>query len=340
MKGAHMHYRNNVKVIAFCYFAFCQTLFSQIVLQGVVKDTGVDPVYNALVTLTDEADANRSFNSYTNEQGEYSIQITTTSVDDFYSNNPGRFILFQNYPNPFNPSTVISYELTKPADISIEIYNVMGQKLRTLLDGHQVARSGQVIWDATNDLGQGVPAGVYIYSLKADGIRINKKMLLIDGHQGNSNMTMSQPMGTDGFSQSALNKQMSDQYLLRVTGDDIVTYEQQNLLITANMVLNVTVIRTDTITDIDGNTYRTLQIGDQWWMVDNLKVTRYRNGDAIPNVTEGTEWNSLTTGAYCNYDNDVNNVATYGSLYNWYALDDSRNNLDKQYGLSVRCVRD
>ena len=81
---------------------------------------------------------------------------------------------------------------------------------------------------------------------------------------------------------------------------------------------------TGTVTDIDGNVYQTIKIGDQWWMMENLKVTHYRNGDPIPNVTNGGTWSGLTTGAYCEYDNDPGNVATYGRLYNWYAVDDSR----------------
>ncbi|MBL7124087.1 MAG: fibrobacter succinogenes major paralogous domain-containing protein, partial [Actinobacteria bacterium] len=81
----------------------------------------------------------------------------------------------------------------------------------------------------------------------------------------------------------------------------------------------------DIVTDIDGNVYHTVTIGTQVWMVENLKVTHYRNGDPIPNVTDGTQWESLKTGAYCSYNNDVNNAITYGSLYNWYAVNDSRN---------------
>lgn len=79
-----------------------------------------------------------------------------------------------------------------------------------------------------------------------------------------------------------------------------------------------------TITDIDGNVYHTVTIGTQVWMVENLKVTHYRNGDSIPNITDGTEWGSLKTGAYCNYNNDPNNAGTYGRLYNWYVVIDSR----------------
>ncbi len=85
-----------------------------------------------------------------------------------------------------------------------------------------------------------------------------------------------------------------------------------------------TVDSTGTVTDIDGNTYRTVKTGDQWWMAENLKVTHYRNGDPVPNVTDSSSWTSLTTGAYCNFNNDVANVATYGRLYNWYAASDGR----------------
>ena len=77
--------------------------------------------------------------------------------------------------------------------------------------------------------------------------------------------------------------------------------------------------------DIDGNVYKIIKIGDQWWMAENLKVTRYRNGDQIPNIENASEWSALLTGAYCVYENKVSLADTFGYLYNWYAIDDSRN---------------
>jgi len=79
-----------------------------------------------------------------------------------------------------------------------------------------------------------------------------------------------------------------------------------------------------TVKDIDGNEYHYITIGSQVWMVENLKTSRYRNGDTIPSVTENTDWRNLTTGALCYYNNDSNNGKTYGILYNWYVLDDNR----------------
>jgi len=79
-----------------------------------------------------------------------------------------------------------------------------------------------------------------------------------------------------------------------------------------------------TISDIDDNHYRIVQIGSQIWMAENLKTTRYRNGDPIPQVTDNNTWDALTTGAYCHYNNNEGNVAVYGGLYNWHAVNDSR----------------
>lgn len=79
------------------------------------------------------------------------------------------------------------------------------------------------------------------------------------------------------------------------------------------------------ITDIDGNVYHTVTIGNQVWMEENLKVAHYRNGDVIPLVTDNATWWNLTTGAYCNYNNAESNINLYGRLYNYYAVIDNRN---------------
>ena len=79
-----------------------------------------------------------------------------------------------------------------------------------------------------------------------------------------------------------------------------------------------------TVTEFDGNVYDAVTIGTQTWMKKNLNVTHYRNGDIIPNVTDNT-WGTLTTGAYCDYNNTPSNSTTYGRLYNWYTVVDTRN---------------
>jgi uncharacterized protein (TIGR02145 family) len=78
-----------------------------------------------------------------------------------------------------------------------------------------------------------------------------------------------------------------------------------------------------TVMDIDDNAYATIKIGTQWWMAENLKVTHYRNGNEIDHVTNDSIWGNVYVGAYCDYNNDTANVATYGRLYNWYAVYDT-----------------
>jgi uncharacterized protein (TIGR02145 family) len=79
------------------------------------------------------------------------------------------------------------------------------------------------------------------------------------------------------------------------------------------------------VSDVDGNIYKIVTIGNQTWMAENLKTTKYRNGEQIQNVTDAAQWSYLTTAAYCNYSNNVSNANSYGSLYNWFAVKDSRN---------------
>ena len=80
----------------------------------------------------------------------------------------------------------------------------------------------------------------------------------------------------------------------------------------------------ETVKDIDGNTYKTVKIGEQVWMAENLKVTRYRNGEAIPTILSDDAWKNTSNGAYAIYDNEAAANKTYGKLYNWYAVKDSR----------------
>lgn len=80
----------------------------------------------------------------------------------------------------------------------------------------------------------------------------------------------------------------------------------------------------ETLADIDGNVYKTVEIGKQIWMAENLKVTRYRNGDEIPNVKDCSAWAGLSSGARCAYDDREYKADVYGYLYNWYAVSDGR----------------
>ena len=78
------------------------------------------------------------------------------------------------------------------------------------------------------------------------------------------------------------------------------------------------------ILKVYGQKYKTVKIGDQIWMAENLNVNHYRNGDKIPQIKDNEEWIDLVSGAWCYYENKPKNGRKYGKLYNWYAVNDPR----------------
>jgi uncharacterized protein (TIGR02145 family) len=108
-------------------------------------------------------------------------------------------------------------------------------------------------------------------------------------------------------------------YLLTIS----VTLKKDNQNVS---VFTITENITGTLVDIDGNVYKTVTIGTQFWMAANLKTTKYNDGTSITNVTDNVIWAGLTTEAYCWYNNDVVTYkAAYGALYNWYVVDSASN---------------
>ena len=92
---------------------------------------------------------------------------------------PAEFALHQNYPNPFNPTTQIKFDLAEGGMVTIKVYDVMGRQLRTLVNSVKAAGYHSIRWDATNDLGEGVSAGMYIYMIQAGDFVSTKKMVLL-----------------------------------------------------------------------------------------------------------------------------------------------------------------
>lgn len=133
-----------------------------------------------------------------------------------------------------------------------------------------------------------------------------------------------------------LGTQLSEGVNQELTADFTPADESSFSAATKTVIINVTsgssalfnpAITYGTVSDLDNNVYRTVTIGTQTWMAENLRTTKYRNGDEIPEITSNTSWKDLTSDAYCNYGNttDMDDVATFGRLYNWFAVSDSRN---------------
>lgn len=99
--------------------------------------------------------------------------------DDKPSTPPIRFFLGQNYPNPFNPSTMIEFAIEKPCVVKIVIFNIAGQRVRTLIDEMKPVGNYKIAWDGNGDRGTRVSSGVYFYKIFAEKFRSTKKMILL-----------------------------------------------------------------------------------------------------------------------------------------------------------------
>ena len=112
-----------------------------------------------------------------NENTPNTMVVGTLSIDG--DQIPEVFALHQNYPNPFNPTTQIRYDLPEDALVNITIYDIMGRSIRSLVNSQQTAGYRSIQWNATNNLGEPVSAGMYIYMIQAGEFRQTKKMVLL-----------------------------------------------------------------------------------------------------------------------------------------------------------------
>ena len=110
----------------------------------------------------------------------YRLNTLATPVSVRIQTRPEVYALRNNYPNPFNPETTLKYDLPEAGDVTLEVYNMLGQVVSTLVNEHQTAGRYAIQWDATNDHGQSLSSGVYFYRVQVgDQFTDIKKMLLL-----------------------------------------------------------------------------------------------------------------------------------------------------------------
>ena len=189
-------------------------------LEGRVRLASGAPAAGVQVRLFDLADLRRSISATTDETGHFTLALQAFAPG---SALPQGFALGQNYPNPFNPSTLIPYQIPTAAHVRLEMFNVLGQRVATLVDGEQSAGAHTAQWDATDAAGRAVGAGVYIYRLSSGGATVSRRMVLIDGQAGIPAAGAAGPMPMQA---SALERvdAAAGVYGLTVVGDGLVAY--------------------------------------------------------------------------------------------------------------------
>lgn len=160
---------NSVSIVSSAFYSDTITTISY---TWVVKDKG-------FVVTIDSRDGETN-PEFTLAEGYTVLKEIITGVETPFGSSPLQdFSLFQNYPNPFNPGTTIQYQLPLTTHVTLKVYNLLGQEIRTLVDAHQSHGLYKFHWDGRDDLGRDVPSGVYIYKLRAGDHTTSRKMELI-----------------------------------------------------------------------------------------------------------------------------------------------------------------
>lgn len=163
----------------FVLFVFCGIVFSQTSLQSGHFSTAAQKSSGGQFSLNGSAGQlaiDNSVGENINLQGGFwlSIPVTITSINELELPLPFYFELRQNYPNPFNPITVIEYQLAEDGLVDLLVYNLLGQKVATLVSGEQSAGVYKITWDASS-----FSSGLYFYRLETDNSILMRRMLLV-----------------------------------------------------------------------------------------------------------------------------------------------------------------
>ncbi len=241
---------------------------------GHVVDTEGSPVVGARVLFEEIASGDR-YLSITGEGGAYAVSLGSRNTgvrttDPF----PRSSKLHQNYPNPFNPVTTIRFELPQPVDTRLVVYDILGRRVKTLIDDRLPPGLHNARWDGSADGGNGVAAGVYLYRLTTPSFTESRKMLLLDG---------AMPVGvahTDVAGRApAARRTQARTYAVRVTSRRLETYTLERFSVEGDAVLEIENItrrrgtqfaeedvdgdgQTDLLTMLDADAAREVRIRD------------------------------------------------------------------------------
>lgn len=223
-------------------------------------------------------------------------------------------------PNPVSSSAIVEFETAAAGLAQITICDITG---KVLVRNQTILPVGRHSFAARS-----FNSGVYSLQVDAGGEMLSGKFASIGTGHGpceiNYLSSTPHPFPNDGFksNRSIIQMQYNFGDLLMLTCFSGYYTTLIPLIPTQSATINADFAD---CTDPDGNHYTTVTIGQQVWMAENLRTTRYRNGNIIPNVTGNAQWSTLTTGAWSNYNHDTLLTATYGRLYNGFTISDSRN---------------
>ena len=200
-------------------------------IEGQVRLDSGEPVAEAQVRLFDLSDLSRGAiaRAQTDGTGYFALPLAALTGSAL----PEGFALGPNYPNPFNPSTIIPYQLAASSQVRLEVFNLLGQRIATLVDGERSAGFHTATWHATDAAGRAVGTGVYIYRMTVGVKHQTGRMVLIDGQAGVSTGGIASVLpGTSGGGGPNGER---EEYGLIVSGSGLVPYVDSSFRVEAGM---------------------------------------------------------------------------------------------------------
>ena len=173
-KGGHVAVRTTDLTSEYLFASNAEEGRIRASFAGVESSTGPGPMLKFVFDASDAAFlSSLRLDRVSLNEGRIPARIEGVQVE-----TPKVYRLAQNYPNPFNPETTIRYDIAKTGSLHLSIYALIGQHIRTLVDGEQPAGSYSVKWDGRDDTGRDVASGVYLCRMEAGDYRAVRKMLL------------------------------------------------------------------------------------------------------------------------------------------------------------------
>ena len=226
----------------------------------------------------------------------------------------------QIFPNPMTETCTLDFYATDEGNTMLELFDING---KIILQQQHNLKKGHHAYSLN-----GMNSGVYFLKIESDSYTYTSKIMSSGASKGIAHLNhIETAANMDNSNTGKMMNLRSNKSLIDMqytTGDQLKLTGKSGKYRTVFMLVPN---QTQTVTfnfipcaDADSNHYAVVQIGTQIWIAENLKTTKYNNGNPISNITDPIAWGALTSGAYCDYNNTPGYSLTYGRLYNWYAI--------------------
>jgi uncharacterized protein (TIGR02145 family) len=240
------------------------------------------------------------------------LHLTTAVGISNSDDNSGKL---QIYPNPITDVSFLSFDTPEVGNVIITVSDLTGKSVYQITEYLSIGTHSFRI--------AGLGPGMYFINITGTNFHYSTKLISQLRVQNEIEIECISSVANANGDQLKKTYEVIDMPF--TTGDRLLykgISEQFSTVVTDIPIISKTItFNFVTCTDSDGNNYSTVTIGNQIWMVENLKTTRYNDGTSIPFVTDDEVWMYLTTPAYCWYNNDAETYKdTYGALYNWFTV--------------------